>query len=1132
MDGGAIYNYGLGDVTITGTTFKNNNATVGGAIYNTANMTISDSTFENNNGTFAGGAIANLDNMSIVNSDFNNNLVTSNLIQTGFGGAIVNVGNLSVEESRFKNNIARDGAAIFNSGYVSDNNLAIGILNVTESNFTNNNARASGGAISSENFATTYIENSYFSENIAENGGGSIAVYSYSKLNVTSSEFVGNEANTGGAIEIYNTTEANITDCQFTSNNARASIGGAIYNNASTTITKSIFNGNTALNEGKNIYNSANLTITYSILNAEDSIYNKTGVDANISAEKNWWGHNDTTKATSPKDLVCTNFDVNYWLVLNTTATKTDLKAGESSDVAIDLTHLQDDTEINGNDLPVIPVTISTVSGNANETTINLVNGEGKVSYTASQINEGSLTADVYGNSSTVLFDNVKGNSTLNANVADITYGENATFYVTVTPATATGNVTFTVAGIKYTIELNSTGEGSKVVSGLAPGTYGVILTYLGDNNLNSSSTRLIFDVDKASSTIAANVSDIIYGETAKINIIASPSAVTGNVTFKLNNISYVVPLNNGKGTANIANLPAGTYSTTLTYNGDEYYYGTTKYLSFNVAKTATELSASIGNIHYGQDALVIVNVQGVNPTGNVSFTLAGKDYVLVIGEMNSKSISGLEVGNYTVVFNYNGDKNNNASSDTVNFTVTKADGDFSTKILVTKENASITVTGPKDATGNVTAIINGVTYTGALVNGSVSFEGIKYYPGINNVTVNYPGDKHYNNYEFKDSFNGVVPTTIIANNVVKYYKNGTQYVLTLVDSTNNGLSGQIVYITVNGKEYNRTTNENGSATLSINLNSGEYNITSVYNGSDIYESSKVINTVTVLNIPTTLTLNNLTKTYGDGSKLNVTLVDVNNNPMANAEVVIVVNGVNYYRTTDSNGVAYLNFNLGEGTYVVSSSFTGANYVSSTSNGIVIVKAKGESRNASLILADNINMSYKDGSKYTFTLKDTNGNVLANKTVSITINGATYTRTTNENGSAKLNINLVSGIYSVTTKFAGDNDYSASGITTSVYVHKANDTKPLTKIEVKSSKVVKGTQFVITLIDVDKNVLAGQTVTFTVNGKSYNRTSDNAGIAKLNINLKPGSYKIITAYAGNDLYASAASVSTNMEVRI
>ena len=85
-----------------------------------------------------------------------------------------------------------------------------------------------------------------------------------------------------------------------------------------------------------------------------------------------------------------------------------------------------------------------------------------------------------------------------------------------------------------------------------------------------------------------------------------------------------------------------------------------------------------------------------------------------------------MAVGTYDVTVTYNGNENYNTATATAEFNVTKADSpiklDGDTYIKV-GDNATIIVTLPENATGNVTVEIDGVKYTSDnITNGVVKF--------------------------------------------------------------------------------------------------------------------------------------------------------------------------------------------------------------------------------------------------------------------------------------------------------------------------------------------------------------------------------------------------------------------------
>ena len=120
----------------------------------------------------------------------------------------------------------------------------------------------------------------------------------------------------------------------------------------------------------------------------------------------------------------------------------------------------------------------------------------------------------------------------------------------------------------------------------------------------------------------------------------------------------------------------------------------------------------------------------------------------------------------------------------------------------------------------------------------------------------------------------------------------------------------------INGVFYNRTTNENGTAKLNINLAPGEYILTAINPLTGLQMSYNI----TVL---PTLNATDLEMTYKDGSTFNVTVLDGQGNPLKDAAVTFNINGVFYTRYTDSHGIARLNINLMAGEYIITSEYDG-----------------------------------------------------------------------------------------------------------------------------------------------------------------------------------------------------------------
>ena len=201
---------------------------------------------------------------------------------------------------------------------------------------------------------------------------------------------------------------------------------------------------------------------------------------------------------------------------------------------------------------------------------------------------------------------------------------------------------------------------------------------------------------------------------------------------------------------------------------------------------------------------------------------------------------------------------------------------------------------------------INGGTY-----NRTSNAQGI----AKMNINLN-PG-----NYTIKTTFNGTtventitVLPTLIANDLVKYFRNASQFLIKLVDGQGNPLSGQKITMNINGVFYDRTTNASGIAKLNINLNPGEYILTA----NDPITGLQMSFTITVLPI---LTAEDLNMKYLDGSQFEVKLVDGQGKALSSVKITFNINGVFYDRTTDANGIARLNIRLMPGQYIITSQY-------------------------------------------------------------------------------------------------------------------------------------------------------------------------------------------------------------------
>ena len=250
-----------------------------------------------------------------------------------------------------------------------------------------------------------------------------------------------------------------------------------------------------------------------------------------------------------------------------------------------------------------------------------------------------------------------------------------------------------------------------------------------------------------------------------------------------------------------------------------------------------------------------------------------------------------------------------------------------------------------------------------------------------------------------------------------------------------------------------------------------------------------------VVTVLTTVNGTNVVKVFRNETHYYATFRDSEGNYLADGtEVRFNIHGVFYDRKVSGDkGLAKLNINLEQGEYIITA--INLNTGEMSANNITVIPR--------IIENNDLTKYYRNASQYTVKIIGDDGNAVgAGVNVTFNINGVFYTRQTNDSGIAKLNINLGAGDYIITAECMG------CRISNNIKVLPILNAKDMVK-EYGTSK-----QFVATLLDGQGKPYAQQTVQFNINGLLYDRITDSAGQAKLNINLQPGEYIITSSYDG------------------
>ena len=158
------------------------------------------------------------------------------------------------------------------------------------------------------------------------------------------------------------------------------------------------------------------------------------------------------------------------------------------------------------------------------------------------------------------------------------------------------------------------------------------------------------------------------------------------------------------------------------------------------------------------------------------------------------------------------------------------------------------------------------------------------------------------------------------------------------------------------------------------------------------------------------------------------------------------------------------------------------------------------------------------GKNFTVTLKDSNGNALADKEVTISFNGKIYKVKTDSKGMASVKVALAKkGTYPVVITFLGDDKYNGTLAVAKVVVNPQKVKLTVAKKKYKASKKTK--VLTATLKASNGKALKGKKLVFTVNGKKYTAKTNKKGIAKVKVKLsKKKTYKFTVKFAGDNTF--------------
>ncbi|MCQ2963983.1 MAG: Ig-like domain repeat protein [archaeon] len=417
---------------------------------------------------------------------------------------------------------------------------------------------------------------------------------------------------------------------------------------------------------------------------------------------------------------------------------------------------------------------------------------------------------------------------------------------------------------------------------------------------------------------------------------------------------------------------------------------------------------------------------------------------------------------------------------------------------------ATVVVTVPSDVTGNLTfKVDDGQVFTKIINESSISINITGLSVGVHNINIYYSGDDIYCPFNATATLNVEArqSTIFVSASDVSY---GSDVTVNVTLDVING-TGNITYY-LNGNEY--TTEDISNLTLVINnLSAGTYYLTVEYSGDlNNTKSSAKCNFTVSKNNTYFMNVSAINITVAEDEVINVTVPTD-----ATGNVIINVNGTNYTATV-KEGVAKLTIkDLKVGNYTVTAYYNDSNYELNSVNTTFTVKWD------SFVTVDKASCKLNNS-------VDLVAHVVADSGL------VTFYVNDGEIGSVKLVDGLakftyyanVTGSFTIRAVYSGSDLYNSSENTSTLVV---TVPKVATNLSASTLTITAYTSknLVVTLKDSKGKILTGKKVTITFNGKTYSRTTDSKGQAKLAITSKyVKNYTATIKFAGDSSYLSSS----------
>ena len=351
----------------------------------------------------------------------------------------------------------------------------------------------------------------------------------------------------------------------------------------------------------------------------------------------------------------------------------------------------------------------------------------------------------------------------------------------------------------------------------------------------------------------------------------------------------------------------------------------------------------------------------------------------------------------------------------------------------------------------NITITINGTPINAVIVtddDGKFSYTYKPVSTGNLSIVVSFEGDSNYPGCSIDEPIMVEVTEGIeteLTVDPITYAKVGEPTTISgkLTDTEGNPIAGETVTITINGKDQNVTTDDEGKYSLEYTPETNETNVTVSYPGNNEY-----------------LPANNVTTTINaDKRSLQIIIINTNNDVKVNDNVtiaVLLVDGdkivkvetlkFNQTPQAANNITTFTVSNNVNGTVTINVSFDGDDRYNATSNTTNITF---NNLNTQIVANDNSvqTASINDTVTLSVDVIDENGDAVTEGTVVFTSEGKPLGTATISNGKATITTKFdKAGSHDVTVTYTAENNYNeaSNDYTVKAIINKLNVTVNVT----------------------------------------------------------------------------------------